>query len=539
MKPTKQTGDTALTAYTAYSTQALFPAPEQLDDAAFHGLVGDFVRLVSPHTEADPVALLSQLLAGFGNLVGRGPHFVAEADQHFPNLFIALVGASSKGRKGSSWGHVQRLLRAIDEEWAKERQQSGLSSGEGLIWAVRDPITNWSRGEEVTRDAGVDDKRLLALESELASVLRVLGREGNTLSALIRRAWDLGNLRSLTKNSPATATDTHVSIIGHVTRDELRRHLDRTEMANGFANRFLWLFVRRARVLPEGGNLQIDDLAPLIRDLKSVTERVRKKGVYELRRDSASRDLWRAVYPELSEGRPGLLGAVISRAEAMVMRLALVYAVLDGSDSISELHLRAALALWDYSEASARHIFGDSTGDPVADEILRALRMNPEGLTRSQIRDLLGRNRRSAEIDRALRVLLDHRLAHSKVEGTGGRPAERWFAVSGYAVYDLNAERGRDEGAYRVNGVYRVSPERDLDPRPDEMRPPDDTDPSSGTAPDSDDAESPMARSAKCYACGGTRFWVSTQGDSTCGNCHPPAVPDLVDHWTGNPESQP
>ena len=39
---------------------------------AFHGLAGEFVRLVEPHTESDPVALLLQLLTGFGNQIGRG-----------------------------------------------------------------------------------------------------------------------------------------------------------------------------------------------------------------------------------------------------------------------------------------------------------------------------------------------------------------------------------------------------------------------------------------------------------------------------------
>src|SRR5438128_2157582 len=48
------------------------PAPEPLRAAAFHGLAGEFVRAVDPHTEADPAAMLTQFLAAFGNACGRG-----------------------------------------------------------------------------------------------------------------------------------------------------------------------------------------------------------------------------------------------------------------------------------------------------------------------------------------------------------------------------------------------------------------------------------------------------------------------------------
>ena len=78
--------------------------------------------------------------------------------------------------------------------------------------------------EEVVVEPGVEDKRLLVLEAEFASVPRVLGREGSTLSAQIRQAWDSGDVRTMVKNSPARATGSHISMIGHVTRAELRRY---------------------------------------------------------------------------------------------------------------------------------------------------------------------------------------------------------------------------------------------------------------------------------------------------------------------------
>ena len=89
-------------------------------------------------------------------------------------------------------------------------------------------------------------------------------REGNTLSAVIRQAWDEGDLRTAVKNSPNSATEAHISIIAHVTRDEVRGELCATDQANGFANRFVWLAVRRSKCLPEGGNLDDDKLNDLV-----------------------------------------------------------------------------------------------------------------------------------------------------------------------------------------------------------------------------------------------------------------------------------
>lgn len=410
-----------------------WPDPPALE--AFYGLAGDIVRAIAPHSEADPMALLPQTLAAFGNIVGRGPHFVAEEDEHPLQIWPVLVGITAKSRKGSAWSRIRRICHAADPDWADERIQLGLSSGEGLIWAVHDPIvhteTNPETGEEreVTDDPGVEDKRLLVFESEFSSVLKVASRDGNTLSAILRQTWDRGDLQILTKNSPAKATGTLISVIAHITRDELLRYLTTTEAGNGYANRYLWFAVRRANILPEGGRLdqgEVDNLADRLRAAVAFA-----RGVDEMRRDDEARAIWFKVYPELSEGQPGLLGAVTSRAEAQVMRLACIYACLDRSAVIRKEHLMAALALWEYSEASARFIFGEALGDPLADEIRKALRNNPEGLTRTEIRDIFKRNRKGEEIEKALCVLAQCGLAEPVRDQASeeGRPAERWRRI--------------------------------------------------------------------------------------------------------------
>lgn len=412
--------------------------PDSMAEEAFHGLAGEIVRLIEPHSEADPAAVLVQFLIAFGNLIGRRAHFVAEADRHFMNLFAVIVGQTSKARKGSSLGQVQYLLQAADTTWSLERVVSGLSTGEGLIWAVRDavyssvPVKEKGRTtgcERVMTDSGVDDKRLFVTEPEFARVLQVAERKDNTLSPVLRQSWDTGDLHVLTRNQSAAATHAHISLIGHITRDELMRLLTDTAAGNGFANRFLWICARRSKCLPEGGQFHTVDIAPWTRKIAEAAAFSRDIGV--MRRDAAARALWAEIYPTLSEGKPGLLGSVTSRAEAISMRIACVYALLDKSDLIHVEHLRAALAVWRYADASARFIFGDALGDPVADEILSELRRRPDGMTRTDIREYFQRNRSSAEIGRALGVLQEYGLARvekQKREGPGPM-TETWFAV--------------------------------------------------------------------------------------------------------------
>jgi hypothetical protein len=212
------------------------------------------------------------------------------------NTFAVLVGESSKARKGTSWRHVLRIFERVDEQWKADCVTNGLSSGEGLIWDVRDPITrtfkNKKTGEEEREitDCGINDKRLCVVEGEFANVLKVMTREGNTLSPVIRSAWDSGNLRSMTKNSPARATGAHISIIGHITKDELRRLLTETESANGFGNRFLWLAVRRSKCLPEGGNIETENLNDLVKRLHGAIEFARS-AAGEVTRSEGAREL--------------------------------------------------------------------------------------------------------------------------------------------------------------------------------------------------------------------------------------------------------
>lgn len=440
-----------------------------IDDRAYLGLAGDIVRTISPQSEADPVALLTQALLFAGNAFGSGPGFRVESTIHRVNEYLCLVGATAKARKGTSRQHLERLFRMAEETeavtaaerevFAQQTQAlaredgspavawkpwhtrivSGASSGEGIIHHTRDekyetrPIVD-GKGkdkhtvgyEDVLTDAGEQDKRLLLVEEEMGGLLTITNREGNTLSPILRRAWDSGDLRTLSKNSPLHSTGAHVSLIGHITTTELLAMLTTTGAANGFGNRILWICVRRSKLLPEGGALIDEALQPLVDRLSAVWAAVYRHTEIQMRRDEAARHVWRAVYPMLSADRPGLLGAMLARAEAHVTRLSCVYALLDGCRTVRARHLLAALALWQYAEASAQRIFGSAMGDPVADAVVSALRDHPEGMTGRELHDQFRGDQRAA-LPAALKLLADAGLVVQEQRAAGpkgGRPGK-------------------------------------------------------------------------------------------------------------------
>lgn len=331
-------------------------------------------------------------------------------------------------------GRTLSLFNEADADWLRDCHTTGLSSGEGLIMAVRDPVESLEPVKEkgkvlsyqnVIKDQGVTDKRLLVVEPEFAQTLKVIRREGNTLSPVVRQAWDSGSLSVMTKNNAAKATGTHVSILGHITRPELAKCLCDTDCFNGFANRFLWVMVRRSKLLPDGGNGL--DLRSLQLKLEQALAVARTIGA--MNRSPDARQLWHQIYPELTAEKPGLYGAVVGRGEAQTLRLSMLYALLDGASTIDVAHLKAATAVWRYCESSARIIFDEGqaeTADPLEQLLLQMIRQEP-GINRRGLHRKIGGHIPAREMVNALARLRDHGKAHCGMSPTGGRPSECWF----------------------------------------------------------------------------------------------------------------
>ena len=310
-----------------------------------------------------------------------------------------------------------------DPGFTSERILGGLASGEGLIAAVGDGVPD----KDGNVEGGVPDKRLLVFEPEFSRVLKVCGRDSSTLSAILRDVWDRGDLRVMTRNNPLKATGAHVSLLAHVTVEELRRSLAEVEAANGYGNRHLFIASRRSKRLPAGGNLDQSVLHALGREVAAALDHARRVGI--LRRTPSAEALWEDIYNAIDDEVDGMVGALTARAEAQMLRLSVAYALMEGSRVIDVPHLLAARAVWAYSEATVAYVYGDAMGDEVADRMLAELRRAGDGgIDGTGLSSLFGRHVSAKRLELARKRLIERGLAYTTTEQTGGRPRVLTYA---------------------------------------------------------------------------------------------------------------
>ncbi len=158
-----------------------FPRP--IDQAGHFGITGNIARTLKPYTEADQNAIIVQCLVLLGNFIGRRVYYlVGTSSRHYANEFVLTVGRSSKARKGTSLNDVQGAVDSGDGALKVATFSTALSSGEGLVNAVRDPVDE--------EDAGISDKRCLFVVSEFSGTFKAVARTGNNLAELACEAWD-------------------------------------------------------------------------------------------------------------------------------------------------------------------------------------------------------------------------------------------------------------------------------------------------------------------------------------------------------------
>jgi hypothetical protein len=396
------------------------------DEAAYHGPIGDLVKSIEPLTEADPIGIQIMLLAMVGNVVGRKPYYQVEGTRHHCNLFAVQIAPTSRGRKGTSEGRALSVLKILDKDWCSKNIQSGLSTGEGLINHIRDEskvVRKDNKGkvkEEII--PGVNDKRLYMKESEFASTLVALKRDTNNLSAILRSAWDGENLGTMTKGQPQRATDPHLSIMAQITQSELQKLMMDKEVMNGFANRFLHFRSRRTKVLPFGGGDL--NLEPHIKALQGVLEFGKQERRFVFA--ESAREIWAKEYVRLTRDEVGIYGAVIARAEAQVVRLAMIYAICSRSEKIEDAHLRSALAIWNYCDWSCKSLFYGLGKKSEADRLKDFILSNGERKSRTQIRDFFGKNKSSEQIEKILKELEATGAVRRFYVQESSRPTEYW-----------------------------------------------------------------------------------------------------------------
>jgi hypothetical protein len=312
----------------------------------YSGLVGEIVSAASPHTEADPVGVYVSLLAGAGVAIGGTPFIQVGNTRHPLLIWPLLFGRTGSGRKGEATNTAEPFIQAA-EPAATEFMVSGLSSGEGLIERIRD-------ASDDGKDPGVADKRLLVTEAEFGSVMIRARREGSTLAAVQRQAWD-GRALAVLNRKAYRASASHIAIIGHITPREFRLRLAEADMTGGTYNRYLPVFVERSQLLPIPAGTDARIIGDLGGRLGKAITAARK--VMHIRLGDEAAALWAdELYPEfgVSDDEDQAWTECTRRAAPYCLRIAGLLAVLAGQRVIGKDHLTAAGALVRYSVASAK-----------------------------------------------------------------------------------------------------------------------------------------------------------------------------------------
>ena len=395
-----------------------------LPPEAYHGLFGEMLSAVSPETEADPAGVLLGMLTCFGNIVGRGAWETVGPRLHHPALYVGIVGRSSDA-KGDGWSVSLWPFREVEPAWASACIANGVGSGEGLIERVADAQQVLDKEGKVQVIPGAIDKRCLLRLSELSRCFKLGRRENATLSEHLREGWDGEPIHVPNrKGNGLSASGYAIGMVGDITPGMLRKLMEGgTEAFDGWANRFLWACVKRSRFLPNGGNIGV--LKPFKERLKTALAFAKKVG--EVKRDAEADALWTEVYPSLTTSGDSVPHT--DRARPYALRLAMLYALADGSAIIRREHLQASLALWEYCRQSARLIFGGTLHaepDPPWLRLLNAIAKCP-GVKRGDLTVALKHKAKAHELDEALLALEVQGLAHRRTVQGGGRPAECWY----------------------------------------------------------------------------------------------------------------
>ncbi len=384
----------------------------------YAGILGEITMAAEPGTEADPIGILGSLLTMARVDLGPSPYVPVGNDRHPLLIWTLLFGRTGSGRKGGATQTASLFARAACDDYGTYAT-SGLSSGEGLIERVRDG--------DGGKDEGVTDKRLLCIETEFGTVMTRAAREGSTLAEVCRQAWNGDQLSVMTRKR-YSASWSHIGIIGHIPPKDFRHRLAAADLSGGTYNRYLPLYVERSKRLPIPPGVEAKKVGELGERLGTSLRAAH--GVTRLQMDGEATQLWcDELYDEFTaaDDEEEAWAEFMRRAAPYCLRIAGLYAVLDGRRLIGKADLAAAGALVRYSTASARYVLGGQLRDPRLDRLTREVDSAGEaGLTRTDISALFGRNLPKALLDQLLCDLLDSGRYEVIQVQTGGRPSQAY-----------------------------------------------------------------------------------------------------------------
>jgi hypothetical protein len=400
---------------------------------AYYGPLGEIAKRYRDHIPINLLPFHSMLVTAAGSLVGRRVAHSYFKDKHFCILFNAIVGETGCG-KGTSLNIVRSVIEEIDPT-AVDREGVDAASGPGVIDLVRD-ASKRIEGKRVIEDEGVTDKRALIVLEEMEVLFTSIRRKGSTLEKVLNLAYDGRTLQTAAR-AKQKATNPHISFIGQITPDPFREIVSSGHgRSNGFFNRFLTVCAtkKKKRARSHGADLpDVSDLVEVIRCRLAELGDPLATTPKEIRWHESSHKAWEDFVAAMEADHPFLngLGGMSARLISNTVRVAMLLAVIDGSDFIMPQHLNAAKSFCLQCIDSSREFFTKNGGPKtqsvrLGDRILAGV--GDEPVTITQIHEVLHKKGYDAETLRAALAALvsSGQLVIGTKDSVTGRSLTTW-----------------------------------------------------------------------------------------------------------------
>lgn len=375
-----------------------------LREDAFYGLAGKLAQEVAPISGVSKEALLYQFLVCIGSICGPKFFYSIGGKKINPSDYLIVLGSTGASKKGTSFGDVKWFFDKYYPEFSQKKLKTGVNSGEGLINCIRDRVVVKEKDKtgkeiEVVKDEGALSKIVLFLETEFSRLLKAGKRDGSTVTEIYRNAWDQVPLEINTSQRSIRSTDYSVSLIAHITPKEFKSLVSEIDSSNGYLNRFMFCLIGSAEPRPFPTSFEKVDFSFSI-ELISVLCLINSLENEELVLADSAKSLYEEYFNEYHYRAEDELSELTSRNIPHLLKMAMIYAILDQSFEIKIEHLKAAKALVDFSEASIRNIFKDKMFSRKEMKVLKFLGQNSGHILRSKIQsDCFKNNSSKDELD--------------------------------------------------------------------------------------------------------------------------------------------
>jgi hypothetical protein len=407
---------------------------------ALHGVLGYIAQVGSQYSEAVPVALAINTLTRFCAMLGRKPFIEIGDEDRSLRPYVLIIGPTGIGRKGTSTAFPNRLFKEVESLMYKHvRTITSFSSGEGVINLVRD-----AEEDEVQLD-----KKVYFEIPEFSGVLTQIKRDSNILASTLRDAWDGRTLHVPNKNSPCKSTDPHIVISSHITKEELNKALSKTDIVNGFLNRFMMVYCIRDKVVDRPAPVPNETVNMLANWIKGALEIATAREDNPIMFTDAAVERWIEIKHDLeSRQHSEHIGPLMIRASAYVWMLSAAIALINQVSTVDVEHLNAALAWVDYWQETAEFCFIDTQMQTSHSDIVQmsdaivesVIKLGGKGITQNELRkDLTKHNCKPEQtllMHQAIRLLQNEsppRVQIKTVKPKGkGRPTNLFSVKSNH-----------------------------------------------------------------------------------------------------------